>query len=314
MAASLSTEPIAKLVADKRWLITVSKDDSVSKVLEVLNQYNITSAPVYDPKTKQFITMATTMDLVAFLAFDTYFKRHKKEQIKFEVHLPDLSRPIIDVLTQRGRAEYHGPSLSITIDEHSTLRQVLEIFSTGAHRVMVGSGSPDGVKVLSQVDVVLYLLEKYDSLPASCKQSLLQLGLATDNRIVNKIVSMSYMNTALEGFRKIYRQGVSAVAILDDEDRLVGTLSSSDVRGLKIDQLNNVLEPVVSYLQKKYGQTRQNIVVNPNEGIKQVMEKIILGKVHRVWVVDPAGRPMACVTCTDVIKTVFDSIVKALTH
>jgi len=230
------------------------------------------------------------------------------------VHLPDLNKSVYDVLTQRSRAEFHAPSLSITIDEHSTFRQVLEIFSQGAHRVMVGNGTPERTKVLSQVDLVLHLLDMYDSLPAFCKQNLVQLELVTDNKIVNKLVVMSHRNSAVEGFRKIYRQGVSAVAIVDDDEKLVGTLSSSDVRGLKIDQLESVLDPVLTFLQKKSGQIRSNVTVTPNDGLKQVMEKIILGKVHRVWVVDAANRPYGCVTLTDVIKTVFDAFVKQLVN
>jgi len=229
------------------------------------------------------------------------------------VHLPDLNKHIIDVLTQRGRAEFHGPPLSIIIDEQSTMRQILEIFSQGAHRVMVGDGAPEKTKVLSQVDVVLYLLDKFDALPASCKQSLSQLGLVQENKTVNKIVAMSHRNSAVEGFRKIYRQGVSALAVLDDNDKLVGTLSASDVRGIKLDQLESVLDPVVTYLSKiSGGQSRPLVTVTPNDGLKQVMEKIILGKVHRVWVVDANNKPIGVVTCTDVIKVVFDALVKEL--
>jgi len=249
---------------------------------------------------------------MAYLAFDTYFKRHKKEQIKFQVHFPDMNKHIIDVLTQRGRAEFHPPTLSVTIAENSTLRQVLEILSHGSHRVMVGDGTPERTKVLSQVDVVLFLLDKYDSLPTACKQAIPQLGLIHDNRMVNKVVAMSHRNSAVEGFRKIFRQGVSGLAILDDDDKLVGTLSASDVRGIKIDQLDSVLEPVLTYLTKKYGQTRAPVTVAPNESLRQVMEKIILGKVHRVWVVDPNYRPVGCVTCTDVIRVVFDALVREL--
>jgi len=315
MAASLATEPVSKLIADKKWLISVSKEDSIATVLDVLNKYNITSVPVYDPKAKHFVALASSMMIMSFVAFDTYFKRHKKEQITFQVNLPDLSRPIIDLLySPHGRSEFHGPAMSITIDDRATLRQVLETFSQGIHRVMVGDGTPEKTKMLSQVDVILFLLDKYGQLPAASRKSLDELGLVLQHRLLNKIVAMSVKNSAVEGFRKIYRQGVSAIAILSDDDKLVGTLSASDVRGLTPDNVNLVLQPVLEFLSKKYPNPRPPVTLSRNDTLKEVMEKIIMGKVHRVWIVDANNRPIGVVTLSDVIRIVFEALKKELVN
>jgi len=254
------------------------------------------------------------MDLVAFVAFDTYFKRVKKEQIKFEVHFPDLSKPIIDVITVPGK-EYHGPPMTVTIDEQANVRQALEVFSQGVHRALVGTGTPDKTKILSQSDLVSLMLERFDTLPTSVKEPLDKLGLVSPERISNKLVAMSAKNSAVEGFRKIYRQGVTAIAIVDDNDELIGTLSSSDIRGIKMENLSSVLEPVMEFLAKKFPQSRPLVTVTAHANLKEVMEKLIMGRVHRVWVVDMnSRRPIGVVTMTTVLKVIFDHLRQELLH
>jgi CBS-domain-containing membrane protein len=308
-------EPISPLLKHKGWLVYVNKNDTVSKVLNVLHQHNLTSVPVYDEQAKSFISLVSAMDLVAFVAFDTYFKRVKKEQIKFEVHFPDLSKAIIDVITVPGK-EYHGPAMTVTIDEQANVRQALEVFSQGVHHALVGSGTPDKTKILSQSDLVTFMLERYDTLPTSVKEPLDKLGLVShEGRISNKLVAMSAKNSAVEGFRKIYRQGVTAIAIVDDNDELIGTLSASDIRGIKMENLSSVLEPVMEFLAKKFPQSRPLVTVTAHANLKEVMEKLIMGKVHRVWVVDMnSRRPIGVVTMTNVLKVIFDHLRQELLH
>jgi len=315
--AEIAHERIDSIMKDKKWLVSVNSSDSVQSVLGTLSQYNVTSVPIFDNQTKNFVSLVSTMDLVAFLAFDTYFKRHKKDEVKFEVHYPDLNKPIIDIMReQNAKTELHNPSMTITIDEHSTIRQVLEIFSQGVHRVIVGtSGIPEKTKILSQADLVLFLLDRFDKFPDALKEPLDKLGLVNDGRMTSKIVAMSSRNSALEGFRKIYRQGISAVAILEEgSDNLIGTLSASDIRGMKIEQLSLVMEPVVEYLHKKYPHPRPLVTVTAKSTLKEVLEKQILGKVHRVWIIDAHNHPIGVVTMTDAIRIIFNVFKKSLVH
>jgi len=201
----------------------------------------------------------------------------------------------------------------MTVEEYSTVRQTLEVFTQGFRRVLVGT-EPERCKILSQVDVVSFLLGKFDSLPEPVKVPIDKLGLVSEGKIFHKLVAMSHKNSAVEGFRKIYRQGVTAIAIVDDNDKLVGTLSSSDVRGLKLDQLPNVLEPVLEFLRKQYPHPRISVTVTAQAGLKEVMEKFLAGKVHRVWVIDSTNRPIGVVTMTDVLKVIFDALKKELVH
>jgi len=127
-----------------------------------------------------------------------------------------------------------------------------------------------------------------------------------------QVVAISDRHSAVEGFRRIYRQGVSAIAIVDQDDKLVGTLSASDVRGLTADNINTVLDPVMEFLAKKHKQPRPLVTVTADGRLKDVMDKITLGKVHRAWVVDSNMYPIGVVTATDIIRIVFDAMKKEI--
>lgn len=63
-----------------------------------------------------------------------------------------------------------------------------------------------------------------------------------------KVVKIRSKQRAIDGFRTMYQVKVSAVPIVDDKGKLVGCLSSSDVRNLDEDNVEDVLLPVLQFL------------------------------------------------------------------
>lgn len=59
---------------------------------------------------------------------------------------------------------------------------------------------------------------------------------------------MNAKERAIDGFRIMYQVKISAVPIIDEEGKLVGCLSSSDVRNLHEGNIEDVLLPVLQYL------------------------------------------------------------------
>merc|ERR1711974_381077 len=77
-----------------------------------------------------------------------------------------------------------------------------------------------------------------------------ELGLVPAD---NKIVSISSTDMTLEGFRKMVREQVQAVAVIDEEGKLVGNLSASDVRGLSSEKVKLVSSPFAEYIKQLTG-------------------------------------------------------------
>jgi CBS domain-containing protein len=111
------------------------------------------------------------------------------------------------------------------------------------------------------------------------------------------------MQSALDGFRKMYIQGVSSVAVVSVVDgHLVANLSASDVRGVTSENVRDVQEPVMSFLTRHYQKPYHPVTSYASEKLYDVVLKMITAKVHRVWVVDAAYKPIGIVTISDILS------------
>ena len=106
----------------------------------------------------------------------------------------------------------------------------------------------------------------------------------------------------IKAFKKIFSRDVQALPVVDADGKLVGTVSPSDVRGLTVHTLKDLLLPVSEFLAKRcYGKMRKPITVKATDSVYKAMNVCTIGKVHRVWVVDDHQKPIGCVSLSDMI-------------
>jgi predicted transcriptional regulator len=68
------------------------------------------------------------------------------------------------------------------------------------------------------------------------------------------VVHIKRQDSALKGFLAIQSNNVSAVAVVENDRHLVGTLSDSDLIGMTSCQLNLLLLPVMDYYRVFHGE------------------------------------------------------------
>jgi len=206
---------------------------------------------------------------------------------------------------------------------------VLDAFSAqrGLHRVLV---KKDGQHyVVSQTDAVRTLwdyaarekrqhgefgssseyceeLDCYNHLPCSrhsnhgvlssiLNRTLEDLDLA--NPVRARIYSIKSHEPTVAAFKLMTEHGVSGVAVLDENDELVGTLSSSELRGMNSVTLVNSLWLPASQLLKLGPQ----VTCTVKDTLWSVVEKLVEHKIHRLWVCENK-KVVSVVTLTDVIS------------
>jgi len=102
----------------------------------------------------------------------------------------------------------------------------------------------------------------------------------------------------------ISRNELSALPIVNDKGQLMGTLSSSDFRGIGLDNFKDTLLPVNRFIiLARAGKKQQHRTVRPDEILSSVVDKLLLRCIHRVWVVDHENKPVAVMSLTDIIRT-----------
>lgn len=126
----------------------------------------------------------------------------------------------------------------------------------------------------------------------------------TERKISNHELSLSSItihDQALTAFKKIHQDGVSAVAVVNDDGSLVGEVSAADLRGLNRDRLGDLRKPVIAFLTSCKGDLIKPLTCHGKFTLSQVMSGIIHSKTHRAWVVDEDDIPIGVITLSDIL-------------
>jgi CBS-domain-containing membrane protein len=128
------------------------------------------------------------------------------------------------------------------------------------------------------------------------------------NNLLGQPSSITIHDQALIAFKKIHQDGVSAVAVVGDDGRLVGEVSAADLRGLNRERLSDLTKPVIMFLKSSKGDLTKPLTCHGKFTLSQVMAGIIRSKAHRVWVVDEDDVPIGVITLSDILSMFLPEI------
>jgi 5'-AMP-activated protein kinase regulatory gamma subunit len=288
-------------------LISIDRSASVEEALKILAEHRILSLPIHDEA--RFIGIVNIMDLVLFICFGSHFSD------------ADVTPTVLDT-----NASFNTPISVVTglseeskqtwmFDRESKLPDIMEPFSLGIHRVLVPSNKtsrqPDVTEaimieneaiLLTQTDLVNFLYRRVDELGPMVKRTIGELSLASDEN-TTRLLTISPHHVALEGFRKIGIREITAVAVTDDTDKVIGTLSSSDLRGITRYSLGRLFLPVMDFLKEMHsGHVPKPITCTLDMPLIELMKLVCNHRLHRVWVVHEDGRLLDVVTLSDILR------------
>jgi len=290
----LATTTIGPLVADKTHTFTATSKDSIETVLGKLCVHELLSLPIVDAGNGQILGVVSVFDLLIFLAWGPYFESGELDK-STATSLKNLDRPITQLLgltSESRRLWIAEPTMTLTT--------LLEPFSNGIHRVLVPQKDDDGkstYRVLSQTDVVSYIYKHKQDISQIISKKLSELGIKQ-----KPVITISNETSALEGFKTMTVEKVPALAIVDNNNRLVGNLSASDLRGITTKRIKKVVQPVTEFLETMHGALREPITITLNDTLDTTMSRFVYEGVHRLWIVDEKKKPVGCVSLTDVFR------------
>jgi len=285
---------IGALVADKTETYTVQETDTIEGVLGKLFVHDILSVPVLN-QNNECVGIVSVLDLLIYLSWGPYFSTGKLETSNV-TRFKNLSQQIGHIigLNKEGRKLW-------VLEPTLPLVNLLQPFANGIHRVLVRQPDDTGRKsvfrILSQSDVVKYLFNHREEFGTGMSKTLFELGIRP-----NKVISISLSTSALDGFRTMTIENVSAVVIVDDKNKAVGSLSASDLRSLTRTRLEKVLDPVEEFLAVQYGRIRTPLTVKLDTKFEDILKLITEEKVHRAWIVDDDNKPIGCLSLSDIIN------------
>jgi CBS domain-containing protein len=245
----------------------------------------LTAAAVWDEKTNEFVAIIDIFEIMVTIAWGCF---RQVDAERAPLNFSELKAESVIGITAEGQRVW-------SYEANTPLESLLDAFSKGVHRVIVAPvdqrANPNNSWILSQTDVLKFLYQNGKKDMGQLSRSVSELNLVSRN------VKVCTVNeTVLEASRAIYQANIMAVAIVDENRKLVGTFSSSDLRGTTA---QNVKEVETKKLNEY---TNKMIYCAENDSLFDVIAIALKGLVHRVWIVDEQRVPIGVVTLSDIIR------------
>mmetsp|Transcript_6754 Transcript_6754/g.41243 ORF Transcript_6754/g.41243 Transcript_6754/m.41243 type:complete len:428 (-) Transcript_6754:40-1323(-) len=173
--------------------------------------------------------------------------------------------------------------------------------------------------VVSQSDVLNFLVEHMDHLGSITKHTVEEIGLG----MPKPVICVDSTTSALQAFDKMYKHNLSAVGVVSPNTHIIiGNLSMSDLRCLSFENFGYLVLPVSEFLvllasnrgedvetPHQVQQKPALLTVSPESAFAEVLHMFSKNRIHRVYVVDSqSGVPVGVITPTDVIQAVTTTV------
>jgi len=299
-----STTVKQMLEKDGPFLFTDIRDDqTVASTLETLASHKLTSLPVLETSTSKYIGIIDTLDIVAFVAMKfsvVSLLAHESYRQMDEF----AQKKVKDILHISGRNEY------LAIMENSSLKDTIKLLSKpDIHRVMVVNEKKEFVGLVTQSKLVEFLLQNNDKLTPTMAKQVEQW----EPRV--NLVEIKMNQFVIEAFKTIFDKQVSGVAVTNDEGELVGNISASDVKHLRVQPIGELIhdlyQPIKHFMNIRSSMKERVMMANlpksdpifvtKTNTMEEVLQQIVSNGVHRVFVVDDNKKPMDVISLRDIL-------------
>ncbi|KAJ3412263.1 hypothetical protein HDV05_001022 [Chytridiales sp. JEL 0842] len=371
LQTTLASIPISAVIAHRslfkqKPLVTVHAQTPLHTAMDVMADHGLFAVPVYkfvkedEVGERDFVGIVSMFDVLGDTVFQKVFdemegpttKESSTEYFKRWVH---VGQSVIEYFKRPVSELIPTPSEEIVNWCLTSLDSVADLMTalvySPYHRILVqqvsedesGDDAPKGMVMVSQTDLLRFILDKRDTLcpqpitailstPLSQLHNILTLRhQASDpNQLLNpasiisgatkKLIAVPSDFSAIAAFRVLYLHRVSAVPITHPStSEIIGTLSASDLRGLKAtkESLETLLLPVMEFKESKrplflpvgwermdsdlLGGPRRLRYVKEETGVGDAARMALDSKIHRVWIVE-SGKPVGVMALSDCLS------------
>ncbi|KAJ6850362.1 SNF1-related protein kinase regulatory subunit gamma-like PV42a [Iris pallida] len=357
----LRDNTVRNLVHSKRRLVEVPYTATLSDTVNALVANNIVAVPVAAPPghwigaggtmimesdkvtgvvRKQYIGMVTMLDVLLHIAAEAESEEEGGGAGGVLLGGVDVQRKMLVPVSSVIGHSLEGLSLW-TLNPNTSIIDCMETFSKGVHRALIPleshtenviaaelvEASP-GYRMLTQMDVLVFLREHADELKNILSCSIGQLGAVNEN-----VFAVTKHTKVLEAIKAMRTAALNAVPVVEDTEmpgdnqilldgkgkKLVDTFSATDLRGCSVAQLQSWLsitvvefkERVSSMVADELTSTRRKLITCHHESsLGDVMEKAVDAHVHRVWVVDREGLLKGLISLTDMLRVIREAVLQ----
>jgi len=294
--------PISSLFpSDKKNIITAHKNDHIASTFKKLIDNNILSCPVYDVKEHKYIGFIDMVDMVSHVL-----------SVCQEAEL--MGGELSQILeTQERFANSQSGSIADLskrnpwkpVDKKTPITSAVDLMVRWkVHRIPVVDSDGELLTLVTQSQVCQYIHNSIDSISIAKKTVKdLKLGLQ-----VGSVISVGLQAKVFTAFRLMHDQHISAVAVVNDAGELVGNVSVSDLKligydGKLMHRLFTTVEEFLKLISPNETFGVGPIAVADTATYEEVVAKMVLAKIHRVYVVDLSNKkPIGVISQGEILQ------------
>jgi len=282
----------SELAVGKQKLIYALAKNTTKELLRILQSNSVVSVPVWDDQEKRWIGLIDMLDIVAAHNMLDWSATTVDLQELFKT-FGTSSMMAREIISKSPRTTKH---LIIVCSGEPLINSMQ--YLTENHKILIGPQNgtdPKAFYLLSQMDIVRQLA-KVDLGPHA-KRKIEEL-IHQKN-----ICSVTENDIAKDAFETMHNNHLRALAVVDSKGILTANISISDLKALDGDNIGNIMLKVKAFLTSAHGEKPAvPIVCKPMDNLEQILPKILIAKVHRVWLTNSAEEPIGVVSLTDIIK------------
>ncbi|KAJ2763805.1 cell separation during budding, partial [Coemansia nantahalensis] len=299
------------LVADQT-VVQVDSEATVEEACDALIQHKIQSVPLYDARSHSYVGMFDLHDLSTYILAKRDAAEAQPPGVERSGSSPLLRQATggesgagggggggarmgaSDTVGRLSDRSHLNPFYSVVPE--TTVAQVAQVFAKGAHRVAVMQDERTIRGILSQAGMVRYFFERSgDAAGATeAEERLLDATLDSLGLVSRDVVCVTPEMPVLRALSLFENWHISSLALVDDERRLLGNLSLTDVKYLarKPRLLHAKCMELVQAARYQQGvidgQDRAAVFsVRPEATLRYVLAKLIATGAHRMWITEP---------------------------
>eukprot|EP01098_Paradermamoeba_levis_P009068 TRINITY_DN3759_c0_g1_i1.p1 TRINITY_DN3759_c0_g1~~TRINITY_DN3759_c0_g1_i1.p1 ORF type:complete len:331 (-),score=90.81 TRINITY_DN3759_c0_g1_i1:35-1027(-) len=264
-------------------LLVLDPKTNLEDALHKLKERDVLSAPLVHPLTHEVLGFIDVLDISSFV-LDTWHKKTNEFQSRiskardyakqcfFESHVEDVQN-------------FSGVDPVVKVNEGDNLRHLFHVFAKPSrhkrlHRVAVVKNERL-TNILSQSDLIAFFSARSELLPLKLASRTLD-----EIHIVHPPLMMRLDSPFDSALEFLAQNRISGIALVDDQARISGNFSASDLRGLNQQAFKFFTGSILQFMVKGTDTGLIGPISCPRSStIGEVLSLLTTNRVHRVYTV-----------------------------
>jgi len=290
-------------------LFTADRSDKVVDVFQGLVKHNFLSVPVLTQVESKYYGFIDMFDIMNYIVVSIGEQKLRGSEdmwslLRSETHFSTLQVNDIMKYPYKSSNPFHpvkgGYSLYYAIEALAKEQHL--------HRLAVINDERNLLSLVTQSLVVEFLKKNIDLIGSKINKPVREM-----QHVFHMVYKIRRDDSVISGFNLMREKSVYGIAVVDDADKLVGTLSVTDVKALYSDgqmfwRLFQTVGHFLDKLKKDYNEKHNRTRIQTckkDTTLKDVIFKLVDNKLHRLFIVDDDTKVIGIISLKDVLQEII---------